>query len=80
MRPNRPRRRLIVAVTIPAFLLVYVISLVTISAHLPKIPWVVAIYFAIGGLAWGVPLLPLISWSEGLKFFKPKPKNPDQIH
>lgn len=57
-------RRAVAAVGVLVFLTVYVVAAVTIADHLPKIGWVRLVYFAVVGLAWGVPLLPLFSWAE----------------
>jgi hypothetical protein len=46
------------------FLGAYVVGAVTLADHLPKLGWVRLLYFAIVGVAWGLPLLPLISWAE----------------
>ena len=46
------------------FLTVYVIAAVSISGHLPDNRAVQLIYFVVAGVAWGLPLIPLIKWME----------------
>lgn len=67
---TRPIRRLLVGLMIPVYLTTYVVVLIGLASRLPAVPWVAALYFALGGTLWGVPLLPLISWSEGVPFLK----------
>jgi hypothetical protein len=45
-----------------AFLAAYIWAATAVSDHLPETgPWKM-IYFAVVGVAWGLPILPLISW------------------
>lgn len=55
-------RKLIGMVAILAFLAAYVAAAVWIGERLPEGRWIDLAYYAFAGLAWGVPLLPLISW------------------
>lgn len=66
---TRPVRRALTCVGIFVFLIVYIVVAVTIAGVLPPIKWIQTTYLVVAGLIWGVPLLPLISWSE-----KPDPK------
>jgi len=55
-------RKAIGSVAILIFLAAYVMIAVTIGGKLPD-QWAVRlIYYALVGLVWGLPLLPLISW------------------
>ncbi len=45
-----------------AFIAAYVWAVLAVSEHLPDNTPVKLIYFAITGMAWGLPILPLISW------------------
>jgi len=45
-----------------AFLAAYVVAITLISDHVPKQWGVQAIFYLVAGVAWGVPILPLISW------------------
>jgi hypothetical protein len=55
-------RKLIGLFVILGFLAAYVVAVVTVGAHVPQAwPWELAFY-GIAGVAWGVPLFPLISW------------------
>jgi hypothetical protein len=64
-------RRAIASLATLAFLVVYVVLAVTISDHLPPVGWVKLAYFAVVGLVWGVPLLPLLTWAEHGRFRRP---------
>ena len=53
-------RKLIGGVAIVAFLIAYAALAVTLAGRLPK--WAELPYYLVVGMAWGVPILPLISW------------------
>ena len=59
---NARVRKLIGLVGILAFLLLYIGLVAKAAAHVPEHgPWQFAFY-ALAGICWGVPILPLISW------------------
>jgi Protein of unknown function (DUF2842) len=59
---NPRMRKLIGLVVILVFLLLYMGAVARISAYVPDHgPWQFAFY-ALAGVSWGVPILPLISW------------------
>ena len=60
-------RRLIATVATVAFLMFYVWAVIAIGDRLPKSPLIDMTFFAIAGIAWGVPLFPLFKWAEGGK-------------
>jgi hypothetical protein len=62
-----PRRRLIACVGIVVFLIAYVAGVSDIGRHLPDRPLIQLLFYALAGTLWGVPVLPLISWSEAYK-------------
>ncbi len=47
-----------------AFLIFWIWGAVTLADHLPDIMWLKLLYFAVAGTAWGLPLFPLIAWSN----------------
>lgn len=55
-------RKLIGGVAIMIFLAVYVWGVASLYDLLPANRAVHLIYFAVTGLAWGLPLLPLMTW------------------
>ncbi len=66
--PNLPLRRVIASVGIVVFLCLYVIGASDIGRYLPPHNGVLtALYYILAGTLWGVPILPLISWSEAYK-------------
>lgn len=67
---NPRLRKLVGMLGMLVFLLFYVVLAITIAGHLPKHPAVSLLYFAVVGIAWGVPLFPLMSWMNR----EPKPK------
>lgn len=63
-------RKLVGMLAMLVFLFLYVVAAITIAGHLPKHPAVSLVYFAVVGVAWGVPLFPLMAWMNR----EPKPK------
>ena len=57
-------RRAIAALGVCAFLVFYIWAVISIGARLPNNPVVHLLFYGIAGIAWGVPLLPLLSWAE----------------
>lgn len=70
-RLSLPLRRVIACVGIIVFLTVYVMLVSNIGQALPNHPVIHLIYYALAGTLWGIPVLPIISWSEN---YKKKPK------
>ena len=60
-------RRFIAAVGTLAFLAFYVWAVVAIGDRLPESMWIDLIFYGVAGIAWGIPLLPLLSWAEAGK-------------
>ena len=58
-------RRAIASVGIVVFLGFYVWLVIAIGGRVPDHPVAQLLYYGIAGTAWGVPLLPLLSWAEG---------------
>jgi hypothetical protein len=58
-------RRFVAAIALLLFLAAYVWAAVAIGDRLPEHPVIQLIYFAVAGLAWGLPLYPLFRWAEG---------------
>lgn len=56
------RRQLLGSLGIFSFLLLYIVIAATLADYLPASPWIKALYFGVVGTAWGVPLIPLLSW------------------
>jgi hypothetical protein len=55
-------RKLIGGAGIILFLLFYVGAVVQVAALLPSNDAVKLAYFAIAGIGWGLPIIPLITW------------------
>ncbi len=55
-------RKLIGLFGIVAFVAIYAVVAIAIGERLPDSLWVQTAYYAVAGLAWGIPILPLISW------------------
>lgn len=60
-------RRAIGAIGVVTFLVFWIWACVEISDRLPSVGWLRGLFLAVAGTAWGLPLFPLISWSEGGK-------------
>ena len=61
---NPRARRALASLGVVAFLAFYVWAVLEVHALLPKSFWTDLIYYPIAGLAWGVPVLGLITWAE----------------
>lgn len=58
-------RKFIGGIGIVAFLIAYAAIVATIGGHLPD-HWAAQVaFYGVAGLAWGLPILPLISWMNG---------------
>ncbi|HEX5378953.1 MAG TPA: DUF2842 domain-containing protein [Phenylobacterium sp.] len=55
-------RKIFGGIGLLAFLAAYVWAATAISDRLPDKGAIKMIFFAVAGLLWGVPILPLISW------------------
>jgi len=55
-------RKLIGGLGIMVFLAAYVWAVTSLYDYLPDNRAIHLVYFAVAGLAWGLPLLPLMSW------------------
>ena len=58
-------RKFIGAFLLVAFVCAYAIAVVMIGERLPDLAWVRGVFYAVAGLAWGGPVLPLLSWMNG---------------
>ena len=58
-------RRFVAALGALAFLAFYVWAVIAIGDSLPESMWIDLIFYAVAGIAWGVPLIPLLRWAEG---------------
>ncbi len=56
-------RKAVASMGVLVFLAFYVWAVVSLAAFIPEAWWAQVLYFAVAGLAWGVPILPLISWA-----------------
>lgn len=57
-------RRFVAAVGVLLFLTFWVWGAVSINDRLPDIWWLDLIFFAVAGIGWGVPLIPMLRWAE----------------
>jgi hypothetical protein len=57
-------RRFVATVGVLLFLTFWVWGAVTINDRLPNIWWLDLIFFAVAGIGWGLPLIPLLRWAE----------------
>ena len=67
-RPNLPARRIVASLGVVVFLIVYIVVVSDIGHYVPPRNLLLTLlYYALAGTLWGVPILPLISWSEAYK-------------
>ena len=64
---NLPMRRLIACIGIIVFLFAYVAVVASIAGFLHGGRITALIFYALAGTLWGLPIIPLISWSENYK-------------
>jgi hypothetical protein len=57
-------RKLVGSLAVLAFFALYVWAAVAVADRLPDNRVVELIYFILAGTLWGVPLLPLITWTQ----------------
>ena len=55
-------RKLIGSVGVVVFLIAYAALVATLADHIPSYWLVRLVYFALAGVFWGVPLIPLLRW------------------
>jgi uncharacterized membrane protein len=60
-------RRFVAALGALAFLAFYVWAVIAIADRLPDSVWIDLAFYAVAGIAWGVPLIPLLRWAEGAR-------------
>jgi hypothetical protein len=60
-------RRFVAMLGALGFLTLYVWAVIAIGDRLPDNMWLDLLFYAVAGIAWGVPLFPLLSWAEGGK-------------
>ncbi|MDP3405766.1 MAG: DUF2842 domain-containing protein [Brevundimonas sp.] len=58
-------RRALTSLGIVLFLVFYIWLVIAIGTRVPDHPLAILAFYGIAGTAWGVPLLPLLSWAEG---------------
>ena len=61
---GRRIRRFVAAIGALAFLAFYVWAVIAIGERLPDSMWLDLIFYGVAGIAWGVPLIPLLNWAE----------------
>ncbi len=59
-----PQKRLIACVFILVFVVLWIVAASAIARHLPDSQLARLAFYAIAGTCWGLPVLPVISWSE----------------
>lgn len=59
---NPRLKKLIGSLAILLFLFFYVVAVITIGDHVPEHWAVQLVFFGVAGIAWGIPLIPLMKW------------------
>ena len=57
-------RRFIATLGVVCFLAFWVWGAVSLHSLLPNAWWIDLIFFAVAGIGWGVPLIPMLRWAE----------------
>lgn len=71
-RLSLPARRAIACAGIMVFLFVYVIFVAGLAGRIEGGKVTALIFYGLAGTLWGVPLIPLIAWSENYKWGRKK--------
>lgn len=58
-------RKIIGSFAVVGFVIAYAIAVVSLGERLPDVWWIKTLYFTAAGVAWGVPILPLLKWMNG---------------
>jgi hypothetical protein len=59
---NARSRKALGSLGILLFLMIYMAAVSTIGDHVPKAWYAQLAYYMIAGTAWGLPIIPLITW------------------
>lgn len=57
-------RRFVAMIGTLAFLTAWVWAAVMIGQRLPENAWVQLLFYAVAGIGWGVPLIPMLKWAN----------------
>ncbi len=55
-------RKFFGGIGILVFLAAYIWTMSAIAEHIPENLWLQLAFYALAGIGWGVPILPLLSW------------------
>ena len=55
-------RKFIGGIGILVFLAAYIWAMTTIAEYVPDQIFIKTLFYAVAGIGWGVPILPLLSW------------------
>lgn len=58
-------RRFVAMIGTLAFLTGYVWAVIAIGERLPDHALIDLIFYGVAGIAWGLPIIPLLRWAEG---------------
>lgn len=62
-----PVRRVVACIGIVVFLIFYVALVSNVGQALPAHPVIQVLFYALAGTLWGIPVIPIISWSENYR-------------
>lgn len=57
-------RKAIASIATLMFLAAWIWGAIALSAFIPDAWWTKGLYFAVAGVGWGAPLVPLFRWAE----------------
>ena len=61
---NPRAKRAVAALAVLIFLAAYVWAVIAIGGVLPDHWLIDLVFYAVAGVAWGVPLIPILKWAE----------------
>ena len=62
-----PQRRAVACAVILVILILWILGAAAIAEHLPDSQLARLAFYAIAGTCWGLPVIPIISWSENYR-------------
>ena len=62
-----PQRRAIACAAILVILVAWIVAAAALADHLPKNALLALAFYAIAGIGWCLPVIPVIAWSENYR-------------
>ena len=67
MSLSLPQRRAIACAAILVILVLWILAAAAIADHLPQNALLALAFYAVAGIGWCLPVIPVIAWSENYR-------------